>query len=66
MTGLIAYAIGKFVALFILPGLLLFFSECLVVLVFFLLPIYLLKIENESVDYLDKIVFQLKNRLFKK
>ncbi len=66
LTGLIAYAIGKFVALFILPGLLLFFSECLVVLVFFLLPIYLLKIENESVDYLDKIVFQLKNRLFKK
>jgi O-antigen/teichoic acid export membrane protein len=66
ITGFITYLAGKIVVIWVSPGLKLFFIECSIIFILFLLPIYLFKIEKEVVDYINKIIFQIKNFLSKR
>jgi O-antigen/teichoic acid export membrane protein len=66
LLGLLTYLIGTLFSNLIPNGIILFIIESGVVFFFFLLPIYLFKLEDESVNYVNKFLaflrFRYKNR----
>ena len=62
LLAILTYFIGKAVSFNIEQKYLLFVLECLIVFLFFLLPIYIFKIETESVDYINKVILFIKQK----
>jgi O-antigen/teichoic acid export membrane protein len=63
--GVLTFLVGESLSLIVPNGLFHFVIETCIVLFCFLLPIYLFKIEEESVNYVNKFLAILKSKLIK-
>ncbi|MBM3185465.1 MAG: oligosaccharide flippase family protein [Bacteroidetes bacterium] len=65
LLGLLTFLVGEAISEIVSNGILLLLIETCIVFLCFLLPIYVFKIEEESVNYANKFIAILKSKLVK-
>jgi O-antigen/teichoic acid export membrane protein len=65
LLGLSTFLVGESLSMIVSDGIVLALIETCVVVLCFLLPIYVFKIEEESVNYVNKFIAILKSKLIK-